>query len=86
MRINARLDHVRERKLREIRSLTGLTTSEVVKHGLDLVHSEQVGEPKARLKSLLSSSFIGCAAGPADLATDYKRHLTDELDRKHGTG
>ena len=86
MRINARLDQARERKLREIQSATGLTTSEVVKQGLDLVHRECVREPKARLEALLSSGFVGCADGPADLATDYKRHLTEHLDRKHGTG
>lgn len=65
MRINARLDQARERKLREIQSATGLTTSEVVKQGLDLVHRECVREPKARLEALLSSGFVGCADGPA---------------------
>ena len=86
MRINARLDEIRERKLREIQSLTGLTTSEIVKRSLDALHKEQVGEPKARLKALLSSGFIGCADGPANLATEYKRHLTTGLERKHGAG
>lgn len=86
MRINARLDHIYERKLREIQARTGFSASEVVKKGLDILHKAHAGQPEARLKALLASSFIGCADGPADLATEYKRYLTESLESKHGTG
>lgn len=84
MRINARLDPSRERKLREIQSQTGLTASEAVKQGLDLLHRQQCAEPKDRIDALLASDFIGCADGPVDLAEQYKPYLTRGLEAKHG--
>ena len=84
MRVNARLDASRERKLREIQSQTGLTTTEVVKHALDLMHRQRYAESKAHLDALLSSDFVGCGDGPRDLASEYKRYLTEGLGAKHG--
>lgn len=86
VRINARLDSMRERKLRDLQARMGFTASEAVKLGLDLLYSQQLGQPKARLEALLSSDLIGCADGPADLATEYKRYLADGLQHKHGAG
>ena len=84
MRINVRLDPSRERKLREIQSQTGLTASEAVRQGLDLLHRQRCAKPKDRIDALLASDFIGCADGPVDLATQYKRYLTRDLETKHG--
>ena len=84
MRINARLDPSCERKLREIQSQTGLTASEAVKQGLDLLYRQQCAEPKDRVDALLASDFIGCAHGPVDLAEQYKLYLTRGLETKHG--
>ena len=86
MRINARLDDERVKKLRQIQSLMGLSASDVVKQALDLLHQQRVARSQGRLDALLSSDLIGCADGPRDLASRYKAYLARGLESKHGTG
>ena len=86
MRINARLDDERAEKLRQLQSLTRLSTSEIVKRAIDLLHRQQAGRSRDKLDALLSSDFVGCAKGPADLASQYKRYLIRDLKEKHGIG
>ena len=86
MRINARLDDERAEKLRQLQSLTRLSTSEIVKRAIDLLHRQQAGRSRDKLDALLSSDFVGCATGPADLASQYKRYLRRDLKEKHGIG
>ena len=84
MRVNARLDDERSEKLRQLQSLTRLSTSEIVKRAIDLLHRQQVGRSRDKLDALLSSDFVGCAEGPADLASQYKHYLIRDLEEKHG--
>ena len=84
MRVNARLDDERSEKLRQLQSLTRLSTSEIVKRAIDLLHRQQVGRSRDKLDALLSSDFVGCAEGPADLASRYKHYLIRDLEEKHG--
>ena len=86
MRINARLDSERTNKLRQIQALTGLTASDVVKQAIDLLYQQESRYARHRLNALLSSGFVGCAEGPEDLASQYKRYLTSDLEEKHGIG
>ncbi len=86
MRVNARLDDERAEKLRQLQSLTRLSTSEIVKRALDLLHSQQSERSRGKLDALLSSNFVGCAEGPADLASQYKRYLIRDLEEKYGVG
>ena len=79
MRINAMLDDERAEKLRQLQSLTRLSTSETVKRAIDLLHRQQAGRSRDKLDALLSSDFVGCAEGPADLASQYKRYLRRDL-------
>ena len=86
MRVNARLDDERAEKLRQLQSLTQLSTSEIVKRAIDLLHRQQAERSRDKLNALLSSDFVGCAEGPADLASQYKRYLIRDLEEKHGIG
>ena len=86
MRVNARLDDERAEKLRQLQSLTRLSAREIVKRAIDLLHRHQSGRSRDKLDALLSSDFVGCATGPADLASQYKRYLTRDLEDKHGLG
>ncbi len=86
MRINARLDDERAEKLKQIRSLTRLSVSEIVKQAIDLFYRQQTERPREKLDALLSSDFVGCAAGPEDLASRYKQCLTRDIENKHGVG
>ena len=84
MRINARLDDARVEKLKQLKSLTRLGVSEIVKRAIDLLHRQQAGRSREKLDALLSSDFVGCAEGPEDLAGRYKQYLTQDLENKHG--
>ena len=86
MRINARLDDARAEKLKQLRTLTRLGVSEIVKRAIDLLHRQQAGQPRDKLEALLSSDFVGCAEGPEDLAGRYKHYLARDLENKHGAG
>jgi len=86
VRINARLDDERAEKLRQLQSLTRLSTSEIVEHAIDLLHRYQSERSRDKLDALLSSDFVGCANGPADLASQYKPPLARDLEDKHGLG
>lgn len=76
MRINARLDDARAEKLQQLQSLMRLSTSEIVKRAIDLLHRQQVRRSREMLDALLSSDFVGCAQGPDDVAGRYKQYLT----------
>ena len=86
MRINAILDDERAEKLRQLQSLTRLSASEIVKRAIDLLYRHQSRRSRDKLKALLSSDFVGCAEGPADLASQCKRYLIRDLEGKHGLG
>ncbi|MCY4131965.1 MAG: ribbon-helix-helix protein, CopG family [Nitrospira sp.] len=86
MRINARLDDARVEKLKQLKSLTRLGVSEIVKRAIDLLHRQQARRSREKLDALLSSDFVGCAEGPEDLASRYKQYLTQDLEHKHGAG
>ncbi|MCY3688952.1 MAG: CopG family transcriptional regulator [Gammaproteobacteria bacterium] len=84
MRINARLDEECAAKLRQLQSVTRKGVSDLVKQAIVLLHRHELNRPTQRLDDLLASDFIGCAAGPEDLASNYKHYLTEGLERKHG--
>ncbi len=86
MRVNARLDDDRAEKLKQLQSLTHLGASEIVKRAIDVFHRQQTARPRAKLESLLSSGFVGCAEGPEDLSSRYKEYLAGSLRDKHDPG
>ena len=52
------------KKLKQLRALTRLGVSEIVKRAIDLLHRQQAERPRDKLDALLSSDFVGCAEGP----------------------
>ena len=86
MKISVRLDDDRAEKLKQLQASTCLGVSEVVKRAIDLLHRQETERCQKEIGDLLSSDFVGCAEGPEDLASDYKRYLTRSLDGKHGAG
>jgi predicted transcriptional regulator len=81
-RINARLDAPLARKVSLVCKRTHRSVSQVVKESLTRFCDEQLregGEPLALLKA---AGFVGCADGPADLSSSYKKELTRSLGRK----
>ncbi len=80
-RINARLDEELGEKVEEIRRATKQTTTEVLVTALEQYHARVMDE--ARAYPLFSETgFIGCADGPPDLASEYKRQI--DYGDKHG--
>jgi predicted DNA-binding protein len=82
-RLNARIDDDLMRKIDTLREKTGGTVTDVVKTSIERYYEATVGEPSA-MEILERVAFIGCAAGPDDLARTYKARLSEALDRKRG--
>jgi hypothetical protein len=83
MRINARLDEERSRKLDYLMHVTGSGVSEILRRAID-VYYHRVRERDDKSAALLTKSgLIGCAEGPEDLSENYKEELLDELKEKH---
>lgn len=81
-RINARLDKALARKVSLVQKRTRRSLSQVVQESLTRYCDAELsdgGEPLAILKS---AGFVGCADGPADLSSAYKKDLTRSLGRK----
>lgn len=75
MRVSARLDEERAKKLKQLQSLKGESASDVLNHAVDLLYAQRTVGARDKLKALLSSDFIGCTSGPEDLADRYKDYL-----------
>jgi hypothetical protein len=78
-RINARLDPELARKVDVLRRQTGKSTTDILKSSLEsyYVIVTRDRNPAARL-----ADFVGCATGPRNLSSDYKRELVRSLARK----
>lgn len=81
-RINARLDASLARKLDDIRRRTGQTTTAVLVTAIEQYHQQLEQSSSSRAPELFAETgFVGCAAGPRDLATEYKRYLDFSKDQ-----
>ncbi len=83
MRVNARLDLERQRKLEEIARRTGLSVSDILKEAIDVYHERLAENAATARRQLERSGFIGCADGPEDLSETYKAQLAESFERKH---
>ena len=81
-RINARLDKELAQKVSLVRKRTSRSLSQVVKESLTRYCDEELRESGQPLSILRSAGFVGCADGPEDLSSGYKKDLTRSLDRK----
>ena len=81
-RINARLDDELARRVDLVRKRKRRSVSQIVQESLVRYCDQELGEGGEPLAILKSAGFIGCADGPADLSSDYKRELGRSLRRK----
>jgi hypothetical protein len=84
MRINARPDEDRSRKLAFPRKVTGRTLSEVIKNAIDTYYREIKREQTRARGVFEKQGLVGCGEAEADLSSDYKSDLNGILDLKHG--
>jgi hypothetical protein len=81
-RINARLDAELARRVDLVRRRKRRSVSQIVQESLSRYCDQELGDDGEPLAILKSAGFIGCADGPADLSSEYKRELTRSLRRK----
>jgi hypothetical protein len=81
-RINARLDNELARRVDLVRKRKGRSLSQIVQESLTRYCDLELAKGGEPLTVLKLAGFIGCADGPADLSSDYKRQLTGSLRRK----
>ena len=81
-RINARLDETLARKVSLVCKRTRRNLSQVVQESLTRYCDEELSEGGEPLSILKSAGFVGCADGPQDLSSGYKKELTRSLGRK----
>ena len=83
MRVSARLDEDRSRKLAFLTTSTNLGKSEILKQAIDLYY-EQVSTARPRPAEILSQAgFIGCGEGAPELSERYKEDLRELVSAKH---
>ena len=82
VRINARLDARHADKVQELALATGSSVSDVIRDAIDYYHQARAGGAGKGRVAL--QRLVGCATGPRDLSSDYKRYLSRGLDAKHG--
>ena len=84
-RVNARLDANRMRKLEQLAKTTGLSLSDVIRDAIDhYADAKQTESGPSAYEIMHRIGFIGCAKGPKDLSSNYKKYLTESLQKKHG--
>lgn len=85
LRVNARFDGLYRKKLELASRRLGLNVTDTLKAGLDKLVESLDGEARMRpFEALKKAGFIGCTRGPSDLSANYKKHLSESLERKHG--
>lgn len=83
MRINARLDESRSRKLTYLARATNQATTEIVKRAIDLYFEKETANRRSPAEVLYSVGFVGSGEASPDLSSDYKRELQAVLAEKH---
>jgi Ribbon-helix-helix protein, copG family len=82
VRVNARIEPPLAKKLAYLKAKHGETTSAILKRALEAYYEKEVGASASPLELLEQAGFVGCASGPTDLSTTYKRTLTKSLGAK----
>jgi len=79
-RVNARIDADLARRLDAVADRTGKTPSQIIKESLARYCEMVLERSPNPLEGL--RDFIGCAEGPGDLSTTYKRRTSESLANK----
>ncbi len=83
MRINARLDDSRSRKLAYLVRATSQATTEIVKRAIDLYYEKETATRRSAAEVLHSVGFVGSGKASPDLSTNYKSEPQTILAEKH---
>ena len=74
-------------RLEQLQAVIGLSESEIIGLGLDLVEKQLEQRCRDRLDDLLASPFIGCLQNaPEDLAEGHRRYLDETFGEPSGAG
>ena len=74
-------------RLEHLRAVIGLSESEIIRLGLDLVEKQHEQRCRDRLDDLLASPFVGCLQdAPEDLAESHRRYLDETFGEPSGVG
>jgi hypothetical protein len=79
-RINARISAELARKVQYLRGRTGKSATQVVAASIE-EYFDRVAHQQGPAQLL--GEFVGCAAGPRNLSSNYKRSIASSLRRKH---
>jgi hypothetical protein len=82
MRVNARIEPPLAKKLAYLKAKHGETTSAILKRAIEAYYEKEAGASSSPLELLEQAGFVGCASGPVNLSTSYKRALTKSLESK----
>ncbi len=85
MRINARLDDSSEKAFEYLKQNTGQTSTEIIKHSLEL-YVKELEDEACQASQRLLKDLAGIGSGPEDLSENYKEYLTGSLNEKHPPG
>jgi type 1 glutamine amidotransferase len=81
-RINARIDDELGQQIEMLRRRSGKTITEIVEAALRAWTSKELEVKQSPAEIFAATGFIGCGSGPADLARNSKKYLTESLKRK----
>jgi hypothetical protein len=81
MRVNARFDELTQQQLEYLTQVTGQSVSHVVRESVAAYYA-QLRRQRAP-SSLLALAGRG-DSGRTDIASNYKAHIADIIQRKHG--
>jgi hypothetical protein len=84
IKISARLDAERSRKLDVLMRTTHLGVSEVIKMALDLYYDQSRAGRRPAAEILRATGFVASGEAAPDLSETYKDELTRSLADKHG--
>ena len=81
MRVNARFDEITQQQLDYLTQATGQSVSHVVRESVAAYYAQvRQQRPPSRLLELAGQGD----SGRTDVASNYKAHVADIIQRKHG--
>lgn len=81
MRVNARFDEITQQQLEYLTQATGQSVSHVVRESVAAYYAQvRQKRPPSRLLELAGQGD----SGRTDIASNYKAHVADIIQRKHG--
>ncbi len=83
MKINARIDEDLQEKIEFLKAETHKTTSEIIKTSVDQYYNSVKSKQKSPYLIAKESGFVGSFAAEPDLSVNYKKYVSEIVDKKH---